>query len=116
VQRAAQIITPRVRRLAEVPDQDLWSYPPDEGWSVVPGWQGVVDLAKLHGRARAKLGITQLERELPGSCPECGKGSFTDRVLRVGNGKDTVYCVRCDHRRPYGEYERYLRMLVWDAA
>lgn len=121
VQRAAVILGPRVRMLAVVGDVEMASYPNLDDdtlhrvgvleHALVPGWRGVLDMIGLHRRARAALGITELTHDLPGECPNCD-----ERTLRRDNGSDTVYCVHCDHRRPYGDYERYLKMLVWDGA
>lgn len=121
VQAAAGILGSRVRLLAAVPDVEMASYPNLDDETLrrvgtlehapVPGWRGVLDMATLHRRARSALGITDLTHDLPGECPNCDK-----KTLRRDNGSDTVYCVSCDHRRPYGDYERYLRMLVWDGA
>jgi hypothetical protein len=112
VQWALGIIRPRLADLARLPEVELADYPladPDRAVQVgtavvvtIPGAQGVLDLARLHRRATAALGLNGDTRKLPGHCRDCARPD-----LRQDNGSDTVYCGHCGNRQTRDDYERY---------
>lgn len=131
VQRAAQMIAPRVHKLARVGPTDMADYPDFNDqiaralvWdprlrrtidhTTPAGADGVLHLMRLHSQARAMTGLTKRVRRLPGSCHEC----LQDDVLRQHEpsraGDDPpVWCDDCGAWRPYEDYERLMRLVVW---
>lgn len=92
VQQAMAIVGPRVRRLAELGPCEMWGYPGYEGVVEIPGWRGVLDLARLHARARAALGLTREEPTIMAGvpCRHCDAAALHRRP-----GDDAVHCGRC---------------------
>ena len=76
VARAVRILGPRLGKLSDVGpvemvnpavfDEDTTTVWRGRRHTAVPGWQGVLDLAGLHRRATATLGLSQPIRHLPG--------------------------------------------------
>lgn len=64
VQQSVAILAPRLDRLA-LASGTMWDYPgATDRCTEVPGWQGVLDLAKLHHRARHVLGLSNERGEV----------------------------------------------------
>lgn len=58
VQQSVTVLAPRLDVLAKATGT-MWDYPgATDRCSEVPGWQGVLDLAQLHWRARHALGLS----------------------------------------------------------
>ena len=114
VQQAMVIIEPRVRLLARLGPCEMWAYPGHEGATEVEGWQGVLDLAKLHQRARAALGLTQEQPELLLAvlCRGCDRRSTLTRV----SGSDEVVCSKCSERYSGREYADWVGLDAAQAA
>lgn len=89
VQRAVQILAPRLRLLANA-DSDLTS-----------GAAIILELTRLHAAVRARLGLNRLVHELAGQCPDCRA-----RGLRRDDGSDTVHCTGCAFRCAWDDYRR----------
>jgi hypothetical protein len=99
---AVMVLRNRMGELARVEPIVMADYPfPDEELTTrfgameltpVAGWQGVLDLARMHERARAVLGLNGLTKQLPGYCRDtrCGRPG-----LLQDNGSDTVRCGHC---------------------
>lgn len=112
VQRAVAILSPRLRLLAEIEAVTVWCYPgSDQGASEVPGWQGVLDLARLHQRTRAVLGLTREEPQLMVGvlCRGCDRRSTLTRAA----GEEDVTCSKCAEHYTAVEYSDWLGL---DAA
>jgi hypothetical protein len=126
VVRAANILHPRLGPLSDVDPVPLLDYPladPDQATVLaghthieVPGWQGVLDLATLHRRAVAMLGLTQPTRRLPGACPErgCGVEDLRQDQPRFRGDEPFVYCGACATQWPYDDYRR--NTSPWEVA
>lgn len=111
---AVRILGPRVETLARLGEAQLVDYPfadPEESTryrnmvlSTVSGAQGVLDLARLHDRARRMLGLTRDTRNLPGYCQTkgCGRPGLVQE-----NGSDTVWCTWCGAAQTRDDYEQY---------
>jgi hypothetical protein len=108
---AVTILRPRVPMLARLEAVEMVDYPqPDDATTryrnleltAVPGWLGVLDLVRLHERARAALGLNGLTKQLPGYCPNkrCGRPG-----LLQDNGSDTVRCGHCGTAMTRDDYE-----------
>jgi Zn ribbon nucleic-acid-binding protein len=98
----------------------VWSYPTAErpdgaDLEVVSGAQGLLDLSRLHARALSMLGLTRPIWKLPGMCPDCKEQDVLRREVQ-GPNADTVWCEQCGEKRPYGDYERYMRQLLWEGV
>lgn len=99
--------------------------PPDPRWDTVtryrgntrtevPGWLGVLDLAALHRRATAVLGLTKPIRRLPGECSGCGQPNLQQDQPRYKGDNPLVRCGGCERTWSYDEYARYAGL--WEAA
>lgn len=73
--------------------------------SEVPGWQGVLDLARLHHRARGALGLSTDRGELivGVACPRC---DIRSKLVRDGEGG--VSCRSCKSRLEPVEYAAWV--------
>jgi len=124
VVRACAILAPRIGVLSDVDPVQMQDYPladPDEAtvlsghtFADVPGWQGVLDLARLHQRASAMLGLTQPVRRLPGSCSGCGQDDLRQDQPRFRGDEQLVYCGWCARTWSYDEYRRGVQ--TWEVA
>jgi hypothetical protein len=64
VQQSVSILAPRLDLLART-SGTMWDYPGStDRCSEIPGWQGVLDLARLHHQARHVLGLAGDRGEL----------------------------------------------------
>jgi hypothetical protein len=100
VVEAVRVLAPRLDVLCRVEQAEMWGYPGTAGTTQLPGWQGVLDLAALHGKARYALGLTRDEGELilGVACPRCEIRSKLRRTV------DGVHCGGCKTRLEAGEY------------
>lgn len=134
VQRAAYIIAPRLRMLATAGPTDMGDYPalddsmesavvwgPDRRYPlghVAPtGADGVLHMVRLHYLANSMTGLTERIRHLPGFCYQCKE----DDVLRQKHPKQfkhdpPVWCDQCGAWQPYDEYERMMKIVIWQVA
>jgi hypothetical protein len=109
VQQSVSILAPRLARLA-LAVGTMWDYPGAvERCTEVPGWQGVLDLARLHHRARHVLGLTRVEPELCQAVP-C-KACDAAALYRVP-GDDTVRCGRCSLVYSAKDYAEWTALLA----
>lgn len=111
VQQSVSILAPRLDRLARA-SGTMWDYPGAvERCAEIPGWQGVLDLAHLHHRARAALGLTAEKPELclgiPCRNPECDL-----KTLYRLPGSDEVKCHSCGLRYSAEDYTTWTRLLA----
>lgn len=100
VQQSVAILAPRLDRLAQT-SGTMWDYPgATDRCSEIPGWQGVLDLARLHHRARGALGLNRDEGELivGVACPRC---EIRSKLVRT---EDAVTCRGCKVRLEPGDY------------
>ena len=144
VQQAANVIAPRLHRLARVGPVDMADYPPvdDSAESAIvwgphrpaatrtpdreheaivhttpTGADGILHLRRLHSLATATTGLSQRVRHLPGFCPACNE----DDTLRQNHPRQfrhdpPVWCQACGAWMPFDEYERMVRLIVWHGA
>ncbi|WP_433078901.1 hypothetical protein ACQP1P_38655 [Dactylosporangium sp. CA-052675] len=100
VVEAVRVLAPRLEVLCRVTEAEMWGYPGTAGATVVPGWQGVLDLAALHRRARGVLGLGRDDGELivGVACPACGIRSKLRRSV------DGVSCGGCKTRLETADY------------
>lgn len=140
VVRAARTLSVHIGALSDLPAIGMHSYPleaivgparprqgrqPDPRWdqvtvgpsgtfTAVPGWQGVLDLAALHRRATAVLGLTKPIRRLPGECSGCGRPDLQQDQPRYRGDNPLVRCGSCERTWSYDEWCRYAGL--WEAA
>lgn len=120
VQRAAEVLAPRVRLLASIPSVTVLDYPDvDETetfrlggirYAEVPGWRGVMDLARLHRQAVAAQGLTDARPELCSGVP-CKNPDCDLQALYRDPGEDTVHCGACGWRYTAEEYRDWTRLV-----
>lgn len=114
VQRAAAVLAPRMEALARIDAAVVQPAGCEDDWVDVPGWQAVLTLSDLHSRARSMLGRTRRTLKVPGTCSACGLDEQLRRDEPREEGDDPpVYCANCAVMWTYGEYERYVMLLVW---
>jgi hypothetical protein len=134
VQRACEVVAPRLSRLARVGPTDMADYPdPDNQLSGMVLWgperhgvrtatelcsptgaEGILHLRRLHWLARSVTGMSERVRKLPGFCPTCKE----DDVLRQRHPRQhkhdpPVWCDDCGAWMPYDEYERLMKLIIW---
>lgn len=134
VQRAVTVIAPRLHQLAEVGPVDMADYPPIDDTISAPfvwgpdqrrpiaavsptGADGIHHLTRLHRLASAMTGLTERIRRLPGFCHACKE----DEVLRQKHPlkfkhDPPVWCDNCGASQPYEDYERMMKLVVWQGA
>lgn len=133
IQRAVEVIAPRLEKLACVGQVDMADYPnPDDklagpvvwgpGRSSIAhtapnGTDGILHMVRLHSLARTMTGLTSPVRRLPGFCHQCKE----DDVLRQHQPRQRsddppVWCEECGAWQPYDEYERMMKLVVWHGA
>jgi hypothetical protein len=144
VRRAVDVIAPRLDRLARLGPCDMADYPalddsmesavvwgpdrqhPDQqtaaqrhhaiDHTAPTGADGILHLTRLHSLANAMTGLTERVRRLPGTCHECDGEDLRQRHPRQFKDDPPVWCHDCGAWRPYDEYERMMRLLVWQGA
>lgn len=121
VAQAVRVLAPRTDLLATIGPVSVYPTGPEDPETVdLTGADALLAMTGLHTRARAICGLTNLTHHLPGACPVCGtalildaEGSPKDTIYRRPNGSETVYCVVCESRRTWDDYQRYVTMEVW---
>jgi hypothetical protein len=109
VQQSVSVLAPRLDRLAQT-SAEMWDYPGAmDRCSEVPGWQGVLDLAHLHQRARHTLGLTRESPTLLVGVP-C-KGCNAATLYRYP-GEDGAVCGRCGLYYSAGDYAAWTSLLA----
>lgn len=100
VVEAVRVLAPRLDVLCRVETAEMWGYPGSVGTTTLAGWEGVLDLADLHRRARGALGLGRDEGELivGVACPRCEIRSKLHRSV------DGVTCAGCKVRLETAEY------------
>lgn len=106
VQANVNILGPRLHVLAEIATATMWDYPgaprllpgrstPTDRCSEILGWQGVLDLARLHQRARSTLGLTAaLPQVIWGVQCRNIDCRYTNTLIRRP-GLDEATCTEC---------------------
>lgn len=107
VATAVTIMAPRTALISTLGPQmgfwDGWGSPPtfQDGLGALRGFQ------RLHGRARALLGLTRLVHRMPGPCSGCGC-----ETLRRTDGSPEVHCATCGQRWTHDAYRRYVGLIL----
>jgi hypothetical protein len=120
VQRAARLLQPFTPVVAAIPPVPVRPTGTTDAPELLAGWEGLLGMVRLHGRAHYTLGLTTFTNQLPGECPGCGESSLAtatgDRqlVLARGDGSDTVFCRACGARTTRDDYERYALRVATD--
>jgi hypothetical protein len=107
VAEAASILALHVPELAALPPTAGYADGLAAGIVERDGLEAIASLRNAHRRARMRLGKSRLVHRLPGDCSGCGAWS----LLR-DDGSDTVRCGACDRRWSYGDYLRYVGMML----
>lgn len=114
VQQSVAILAPRLDVLAAVTSVEMWDYPGavvvTDRCSPVAGWQGVLDLAALHRRARSALGLSN-DRPALLVGVRC-RGCDVKSKLTRDHDSGEVWCRACGQRYTAEEYTRWTAMLV----
>lgn len=108
---SVRILAPRVDLLVALPHLDGYFDGVESGLVRRDGMGGLRRLLDLHHLAMRAVGHTAVVIRLPGACPRCDDGT-----LRRDAGSDTVYCARCAGRWPYGDYQRWVQLVIDEAA
>jgi hypothetical protein len=112
VQRAVEVLAPRLELLARVEPTVVFPTGVEDGPQEVPGWAAVLQLSWLHQRARSMLGRTRRTTQVPGRCSGCGHDELFRDEPRYSGDPCPVYCGRCNTRWTYDQYERYVGLIV----
>lgn len=108
VQRAVQILAPRIRQLAAIPATAVYPTGPRDNPTDLTGWQAAHHLQALHQRARGMLGRTHRTRQLPGTCPTCHADLHQDDP-RTPEDPTPVYCAQhCGWQTTRDDYEQWM--------
>lgn len=113
VQRAARLLQPFTPVVATIPPVPVRPTGATDAPELQAGWEGLLGMVRLHGRAHYTLGLTTFTNALPGECEQCHQASLAtatdDRqlVLARADGSDTVFCRGCGARSTRDDYERY---------
>lgn len=103
VQRAVEIIGPRLRLLAGLgPVAVMFDGEPVD----MDGSDGIVNLVRLHAISRSMLGLTLKIEQLPGECSGCQMST-----LRRVSGSETVYCDACERTWTWDAYHEYAALV-----
>lgn len=120
VQRAINIIAPRVERLSKLPATAVYRTGCEDPIEDITGWEAIHHLTGLHSRARATLGRTTRTFYIPGDCWACGARPVPDvpgplyrSEPRFERDPMQVTCEPCGASRPYADYEHLQRTLMW---
>lgn len=131
VQRAVNVLLPRLDRLAALPATVVCPGGIEDEPVEMHGWEAVQHLQALHGRARGFLGRTTRKFWIPGECWTCdarpvpgsdgplwrSEPQFAEPGEEGRRDPMQVNCDRCHAARPYPDYEQYMLTLLWpDAA
>ena len=121
VQRAVDVIAPRVGRLAALPETVVCPTGIEDQPTPIAGWAAVHQLQQLHSRARGMLGRTTRRFWIPGDCWTCTArarrgedGPLYRSEPRFEGDPMQVNCDRCAAYRQYADYEYALANLgMW---
>lgn len=120
VQRAVATITPRLGRLAALPETVVCATGIEDEPTSVWGWQAVHQLQTLHARARGMLGRTTRRFWIPGECWSCDArptagvdGPLYRSEPRFEGDPMQVSCSPCGAYRPHADYETYMATMEW---
>ncbi len=120
VQRAVEVIAPRLDRLAALPATSVCPTGIEDQPADMAGWEAIHQLQHLHGRARAALGRTTRRFWIPGECWTCGAhpalgvdGPLWRSEPKRAEDPMEVHCGTCGAYRPYPDYETYMTTLLW---
>lgn len=113
VQRAAEVLAPRLDVLARIEPVTVYRCGTDGDAEDVAGWEAVLHLSSLHQRARSLLGRTRRTEHLPGDCSNCGAVDLRRDEPRYAEDPCDVYCGACAASWRREEYDRYVRLMVW---
>lgn len=107
VAAAVDVMAPRTALISTLAGQ--WGYLHGSVGDPV-FWDGCDALRlfrRLHGRARAVLGVRELVHRLPGECSGCGL-----EALRRRDGSDTVHCAGCGRLWTLCDYRQYVSLVL----
>jgi hypothetical protein len=120
VQRAVRILTEHLSRLVKLPPTAVCPTGVEDDPVDMEGWEAVLQLARLHGRARGLLGRTTRRFWIPGECWHCDAhpirgvdGPLYRSEPRYPEDPMQVNCDKCAAARPYPAYEVYMGTLLW---
>jgi hypothetical protein len=120
VQRAVNIITTRIERLARLDPVTVCPTGIEDQPTAMAGWEAIEHLQQLHARARGTLGRTTRRFWIPGECWHCDAHPIRDvdgplyrSEPRFPEDPMQVHCQPCGATRPYADYEHYQQHLLW---
>jgi hypothetical protein len=120
VQRAVNIIAPRLANLSRLPETIVCPTGVEDEPVPMFGWEAVHQLQALHGRCRGALGRTVRKFWIPGECWTCPArpvpgvdGPLYRSEPREYEDPMQVCCSKCGAVRPYADYETYQAALLW---
>jgi hypothetical protein len=120
LQRAVGILGLHLRALSLIPATAVCPTGAEDDPVDVAGWEAVLQIAGLHGRAKSTLGRTRRTFWIPGECWACKAKPvqgvdgplLRSEPLRFEDPMQ-VGCDRCHATRPYPDYEIYMTGLLW---
>ncbi|WP_064075892.1 hypothetical protein [Prescottella equi] len=110
--RALEIVEPNITALLRVPEHDAMDWNrAGEQWIPVTydGPTLALQLADLHRRARATLGVERARDRMPVPCPRC-----EEMQLGRWHGDTTVTCLACGSSWTEDDYHRLTLILADD--
>jgi hypothetical protein len=115
VQRAVNILSPRLSLLSNLPPTLVCPTGIEDAHVPVAGWEAIHHLQDLHRRCRSILGRTRRLLSLHGTCPKRSCGAQALYRLEPESFKDEppVWCDACKASRTYAEYEWFMAHLKW---
>jgi hypothetical protein len=113
VQRALEILTPRLDILANLLPTTVYPTGPADQPEDLFGWEAIHQMQALHQRARSMLGRTHRTTHLPGTCSTCGLDQLHRDDPRWPEDPCDVYCRECGTTWPHDDYQQYVTKLVW---
>lgn len=112
VQRAVGVLGPRILELSRLPATTVYRRGTDGEAEDVAGWEAVLHLSRLHGKARSMLSRTRRTEHPPGDCSGCGAYDLRRDEPRFEGDPCPVYCGQCARSWLPEEYDRYVRLMV----
>jgi len=121
IQRALDIIGPRVEFLSRLPATRVCPTGIEDDPTLMEGWEAVGHLVDLHHRAKSMLGRTVRRFWVPGECWSCPAypkpgedGPLYRAEPRYEGDPMQISCDRCGAYRAYADYEHYQQNLrLW---
>lgn len=111
VQQCVAILAPRLHLLAEIEPVTMWTYCGHPGALDVPGWQGVLDLAQMHHRARAALRLTEPTPDIAWGVLCRGPCDLVSTLVRKP-GEDDWRCRMCGEHYTAAAYTDWVGILA----